>query len=57
MRYIVVGAGAVGGTIGGRLSQGGHDVVLVARGATTTRSAVTACAWSPPTPPRPSTSR
>ncbi|SFK40290.1 Ketopantoate reductase PanE/ApbA [Streptosporangium canum] len=33
MRYIVVGAGAVGGTIGGRLSQGGHDVVLVARGA------------------------
>lgn len=33
MRYIVVGAGAVGGTIGGRLFQGGHDVVLVARGA------------------------
>ncbi|MGV9774750.1 ketopantoate reductase family protein [Streptosporangium sp. NPDC003464] len=33
MRYIVVGAGAVGGTIGGRLFQSGHDVVLVARGA------------------------
>ncbi|WP_319455876.1 MULTISPECIES: ketopantoate reductase family protein [unclassified Mycobacterium] len=33
MRYIVIGAGAVGGTIGGRLAQSGHDVVLVARGA------------------------
>jgi 2-dehydropantoate 2-reductase len=33
MRYIIVGAGAVGGTIGGRLFQSGHDVVLVARGA------------------------
>ncbi|MFI6601737.1 ketopantoate reductase family protein [Nonomuraea sp. NPDC050536] len=33
MRYIIVGAGAVGGTIGARLFQGGHEVVLVARGA------------------------
>lgn len=33
MRYIVIGAGAVGGSIGGRLAQAGHDVVLVARGA------------------------
>src|SRR6516225_8290959 len=33
MRYIIIGAGAVGGTIGGSLYQGGHDVVLVARGA------------------------
>jgi 2-dehydropantoate 2-reductase len=33
MRYIVIGAGAVGGTIGARLFQGGHEVVLVARGA------------------------
>ncbi|MGW0807282.1 ketopantoate reductase family protein [Nonomuraea sp. NPDC002799] len=33
MRYIVIGAGAVGGTIGARLFQGGHDVVLIARGA------------------------
>jgi 2-dehydropantoate 2-reductase len=32
MRYIIVGAGAVGGTIGGRLFESGHDVVLVARG-------------------------
>ncbi|WP_406196670.1 NAD(P)-binding domain-containing protein [Kitasatospora sp. NBC_01560] len=33
MRYIIIGAGAVGGTIGARLHEGGHDVVLVARGA------------------------
>jgi 2-dehydropantoate 2-reductase len=32
-RYIIIGAGAVGGTIGARLFEGGHDVVLVARGA------------------------
>ncbi|WP_200307976.1 ketopantoate reductase family protein [Streptomyces adelaidensis] len=32
-RYIVIGAGAVGGTIGGRLAGAGHEVVLVARGA------------------------
>ncbi len=33
MRVIVLGAGAVGGTIGGRLHQHGHSVVLIARGA------------------------
>jgi len=33
VRYIIIGAGAVGGTMGGCLFQGGHDVVLVARGA------------------------
>ncbi|MGV9251410.1 ketopantoate reductase family protein [Streptomyces sp. NPDC003697] len=33
MRYIVIGAGAVGGSIGARLFENGHDVVLVARGA------------------------
>ena len=32
MRYIVIGAGAVGGTIGGLLAARGHEVVLVARG-------------------------
>ncbi len=32
-RFIIIGAGAVGATIGGCLSQSGHDVVLVARGA------------------------
>ncbi|MGW0905587.1 ketopantoate reductase family protein [Streptomyces sp. NPDC002853] len=33
MRYIIIGAGAIGGTVGGRLAETGHDVVLVARGA------------------------
>ena len=32
MRFVVVGAGAVGGVVGARLAQHGHDVVLVARG-------------------------
>ncbi|MFG2822832.1 ketopantoate reductase family protein [Kitasatospora sp. NPDC048365] len=32
MRYLIIGAGAVGGTIGGRLYESGHPVVLVARG-------------------------
>lgn len=32
MRYVIFGAGAIGGTIGGRLHEAGHDVVLVARG-------------------------
>ncbi|MCU1379825.1 MAG: 2-dehydropantoate 2-reductase [Acidimicrobiales bacterium] len=32
MRYVVFGAGAVGGVIGGRLHAAGRDVVLVARG-------------------------
>ncbi len=33
MRFVVYGAGAVGGVVGARLHQGGHDVTLVARGA------------------------
>ncbi|MFD3696410.1 ketopantoate reductase family protein [Streptomyces sp. NPDC058646] len=33
MRYIIIGAGAVGATIGGRLAGAGGEVVLVARGA------------------------
>lgn len=33
MRYIIYGAGAVGGTIGGRLALAGHDVILICRGA------------------------
>ena len=32
MRFIVYGAGAIGGVIGGRLAEHGHDVVLIARG-------------------------
>lgn len=33
MRYVIIGAGAIGGAMGGRLFESGHDVVLVARGA------------------------
>jgi 2-dehydropantoate 2-reductase len=32
MRYVILGAGAIGGAIGGRLFEHGHDVVLVGRG-------------------------
>jgi 2-dehydropantoate 2-reductase len=32
-RYVVVGAGAIGGTVGVRLHEAGREVVLVARGA------------------------
>lgn len=32
MRLVVYGAGAVGGVVGGRLAEAGHDVVLIARG-------------------------
>lgn len=34
MRYVIQGAGAIGGIIAGRLHAAGHEVVLVARGAT-----------------------
>jgi 2-dehydropantoate 2-reductase len=33
MRFVVLGAGAVGGVVGGRLAESGHDVTLIARGA------------------------
>jgi len=33
VRFVILGAGAVGGTIGGLLHDSGHEVVLVARGA------------------------
>jgi 2-dehydropantoate 2-reductase len=32
MRFVIYGAGAVGGVIGGRLKEQGHDVVLIGRG-------------------------
>jgi 2-dehydropantoate 2-reductase len=32
MRFVVYGAGAIGGVIGGRLFEAGHDVTLIARG-------------------------
>jgi len=33
VRFIIYGAGAVGGAIGGRMFEHGHDVILIARGA------------------------
>jgi 2-dehydropantoate 2-reductase len=33
MRFVIFGAGAIGGVIGGRLFEAGHEVVLIARGA------------------------
>ena len=33
MRFVVLGAGAIGGVIGGGLHRAGHDVTLIARGA------------------------
>jgi 2-dehydropantoate 2-reductase len=32
VRFLVLGAGAIGGVVGGRLHQAGHEVTLVARG-------------------------
>lgn len=33
MRFVVYGAGAIGGVVGARLFENGHNVVLIARGA------------------------
>ncbi len=33
VRYVVLGAGAIGGVVGARLAGAGHEVVLIARGA------------------------
>ena len=33
MRFVVYGAGAIGGVLGGRLHEADHEVVLIARGA------------------------
>lgn len=33
MRFVIFGAGAIGGTVGARLHQSGHAVTLIARGA------------------------
>ncbi len=33
MRYVIFGAGAIGGMVGARLHQSGHEVLLIARGA------------------------
>ena len=47
MRFVVYGAGAIGGVLGGRLHEAGHEVVLIARGAHFRRDpGATACASS-----------
>ena len=33
VRFVIFGAGAIGGVVGARLAQAGRDVVLIARGA------------------------
>ncbi len=33
MRFVIFGAGAIGGVVGARLHQSGHDVALIARGS------------------------
>ena len=33
MRFVIFGAGAIGGVVGAKLHQAGFDVALIARGA------------------------
>lgn len=33
MRFVIYGAGAIGGVVGGRLHESGHEVALIARGS------------------------
>ena len=40
VRFVVLGAGAIGGVIGGGLYRAGHDVTLIARGASRRRAAL-----------------
>ena len=40
VRFVVLGAGAIGGVIGGGLHRAGHDVMLIARGARGRRAAL-----------------
>jgi 2-dehydropantoate 2-reductase len=55
VRFVVYGAGAVGGVIGGRLFAYGHDVVLIARG--THRRAITTSGLRVESPERSETLR
>ena len=58
MRFIVYGAGAVGGVVGARLHQHGHEVVLIARGRAPRRDhGGTACGSNRPTKTSPCRSR
>ena len=41
MRWMIYGAGAVGGVVAGRLAIAGYDVAVIARGAHSRRSAAT----------------
>ncbi len=52
MRFVVLGAGAIGGVVGGRLAQHGHDVAARSHGARTTKPfAITGCASNRQTKP------
>ena len=35
MRFVMLGAGAIGGVVGGQLAKAGFDVLFVTRGAST----------------------
>ena len=49
MRYVIFGAGAIGGLVGARLHQSGHDVMLVARGAHYEKMAADGLTFATPT--------
>jgi 2-dehydropantoate 2-reductase len=49
MRYVIFGAGAIGGLVGARLHQSGHDVMLVARGAHYEKIAADGLTFATPT--------
>jgi hypothetical protein len=53
-RYVIVGAGAIGGTVGGVLARAGVPTVLIARGRHAEVLATEATSWS--SRPRPNNS-
>ena len=46
MRFIIYGAGGIGGVIGGHLARSGHDVVLIGRPGNVKAITRTGCALS-----------